>query len=69
MDAFDIVTDWPHKKETIESYRKRGVPLTNEMSWKMHLEASQAVYDKVINGGLIENIAYDLDKIERAYKK
>ena len=25
--------------------------------------------DKVINGGLIENIAYDLDKIERAYKK
>jgi predicted amino acid-binding ACT domain protein len=25
--------------------------------------------DKVINGGLIENIAYDLDKIERTYKK
>ena len=25
--------------------------------------------DKVINGSLIENIAYDLDKIERAYKK
>lgn len=25
--------------------------------------------DIVINGGLIENIAYDLDKIERTYKK
>jgi predicted Zn-dependent protease with MMP-like domain len=25
--------------------------------------------DKVINGSLIENIAYDLDKIERTYKK
>ncbi len=53
MDAFDIVTDWPHKQETIDSYKRRDVPLTNEMAWKMHLEASKAVHEKIIPGGLI----------------
>lgn len=53
MDAFDIVTGWPHKVETIESYEKRGVNLTNEMAWKMHYQVAEVVFRKIVPGGLM----------------
>lgn len=53
LDAFDLVTDWPHKQSTIESYKKRNATFTNEAAYKMHLDAAEAVWDKVVPGGFI----------------
>ncbi len=53
LDAFDIVTYWPHKNKTIESYRKRKTELTNENAYKMHLEAAKNVYEKIVDNGFI----------------
>jgi len=48
MDAFDnVLENWPHKQATIDTYKKRGVDLNNENSWKMHLEACQNAIDKI----------------------
>lgn len=53
LDAFDIVTDWPHKESSIETYKKRNVDITNQAAYKMHYDASVAVHPKVIEGGFI----------------
>jgi len=54
LDAFDnIREDWPHKESTIESYKKRNVELTNENSWKMHLDAAKGLIGKMIDDGYI----------------
>ncbi|MCX7744166.1 MAG: hypothetical protein N2167_06330 [Flavobacteriales bacterium] len=53
LDAFDLITDWPHKESTIESYKKRNAEFTNEAAYKMHLDAAQEVWDKVVPGGFI----------------
>lgn len=53
LDAFDLITDWPHKESTIESYKKRNAEFSNEAAYKMHLDAAMAVWDKVVPGGFI----------------
>ena len=54
LDAFDnVLANWPHKDSTIESYLKRGVELTNENAWKMHLDAVQNSYQKIVVDGFI----------------
>lgn len=53
LDAFDIITDWPHKQSTIDSYKKRGVDFTNENAWTMHLEASKNLIEKIVLDGII----------------
>ncbi len=53
LDAFDLVTDWPHKESTIDSYKKRNAILSNEAAYKMHMDASEAIVNKVIPGGFI----------------
>jgi len=54
MDAFDnVLENWPHKQTTIDTYKKRGIDLNNENSWKMHLEACENIIDNVVIGGYI----------------
>lgn len=53
LDAFDIVTDWPHKESSVETYRKRNVEITNKAAYQMHLEAAQNCYSKILPGGFI----------------
>lgn len=53
LDAFDLITDWPHKESTVESYKKRDAEFSNEAAYKMHLDASIAIVNKVIPGGFI----------------
>jgi hypothetical protein len=54
MDAFDNVLEhWKHKDSTIKTYSDRGIEITNENSWTMHLEASKAALIKVVINGFI----------------
>lgn len=53
LDAFDLVTDWPHKESTINSYKKRNAEFSNQAAYEMHLKASEAIVRKVIPGGFI----------------
>lgn len=54
LDAFDLIVEsWPHVETTIQSYKKRNAEFTNEAAYKMHLEASVAIVDKVVPGGFI----------------
>jgi len=53
LDAFDIVTDWPHKESSVETYKKRNVDITNQAAYKMHYDAAVAIHPKVIEGGFI----------------
>lgn len=62
LDAFDIVTDWAHKKETLETYKKRNMEITNEAAYKMHYDAACNVYQKIVPGGFISFDDVWLDK-------
>ncbi|MBE2246037.1 MAG: hypothetical protein IAE67_02170 [Candidatus Competibacteraceae bacterium] len=53
LDAFDLVTDWPHKESTINSYKIRNAELSNQAAYDMHLKASKSIVDKVISGGFV----------------
>lgn len=53
LDAFDIVTDWPHKQSSVETYKKRNVEITNEAAYKMHYDASVNVCTKIVHGGFV----------------
>ena len=46
LDGFDIVTSHPHKKSTIEDYKKNGIDLLNDgnvLSAESHLKISQKI--------------------------
>lgn len=53
LDAFDLVTDWPHIQSTVDSYAKRNAEFTNEAAYKMHYDATINSYKKVVPGGFI----------------
>lgn len=62
LDAFDIVTNWTHKKETVEAYKKRNIEITNQAAYKMHYDAVINVYQKIVPGGFISFDDVWLDK-------
>lgn len=62
LDAFDIVTDWPHKQDAVAAYKKRNVEITNQAAYKMHYDAASNVYQKIVPGGFISFDDVWLDK-------
>lgn len=54
LDAFDI--QYPKKPASFERkkiYEDNGLILSNENSWKMHLDCVKNCYNKVVDGGFI----------------
>ena len=49
LDAFDLAGDW-HPAKLADSYRKKGVELTNENCYKMHLDCAVALCRKMKKG-------------------
>jgi hypothetical protein len=62
LDAFDIVTDWPHKPDAVAAYKKRNVEITNQAAYKMHYDAAYNVHQKIVSGGFISFDDVWLDK-------